>query len=150
MTFFRVLMAFIKTSIVTQIIILQLDLVVGIAYGCPYYKNPAIFYLFCKVPQVKNCLFPTNPLPLRKALSCGQKICSAGEYLWLDVLKGADESYKFETELTSSMYSRLYSQSSYHQISKSIFHNVFFYPIAHYHSVHYLVEAVLVDMDCQG
>ena len=29
-------------------------LVVRIVYGFPYYNSPAIFYLFCKVPQVKN------------------------------------------------------------------------------------------------
>ena len=39
-------------------------LVVRIAIGCPYYKSPAIFHLFCKLPQTKNCLFPRNPLPL--------------------------------------------------------------------------------------
>ena len=51
-------------SIVTQMV----ALVVGIAYGCPYYKSSAIFHLFCKVPQVKNCLFPEKLLPLCKPL----------------------------------------------------------------------------------
>ena len=73
---------------------------VGIAYGCPYYTGPAIFYLFFKVPQVKNRLFPTNPLPQCKLLTfvqsanslveglsnttksfVSQESCPTGEYL---------------------------------------------------------------------
>ena len=58
-------------------------LVVGIAYGCPYYKGSAIFSLvFFKVPQVKNRLFPRKPQPLCKPLrfvQFGQESCPAGE-----------------------------------------------------------------------
>ena len=70
-------------------------LVVRIAYGCPYYKGPAIFHLFRKVSQVKNCLFAGNPLPLCKPLrfvQFGLEVCPAGEYLWSDMLRAADES----------------------------------------------------------
>ena len=72
----------------------MIALVLRIAYGCPEYKGPAIFHLFCKVPLVKNRLFPTKPLPLYKALmfvqfeqevwrfvQFGQESCPAGEYL---------------------------------------------------------------------
>ena len=51
-------------SVVTQ----RGALVVGIVYGCPYYTGTAVFHLFFKVPQVKNRLFPTNPLPLCKPI----------------------------------------------------------------------------------
>ena len=51
-------------SVVTQ----RAALVVGIAYGCPYYTGPAIFHFFFKVPQMRNRLFPTKPLPLHKSL----------------------------------------------------------------------------------
>ena len=57
-------------------------LVIGIAYGFPYYKGSAIFYLFFEVLQVKNRLFPTKPLPLCKPLRLvqfGQESCPAGE-----------------------------------------------------------------------
>ena len=60
-------------------------LVLGIAYGCSYYKGPAIFSLvFFEVPQAKNCSFPTKPLPLCKPyrfVQLGQESCPAGEYL---------------------------------------------------------------------
>ena len=61
-------------SVVTQ----RGTLVVGIAYGCPYYTGSAIFHLFFKVPQVKNRLFPTNPLPLcnhSSIVQFGQESC---------------------------------------------------------------------------
>ena len=70
-------------------------LVVGIADGCPYYESPGIFRLVCKVPEVKNCLFPRKPLPLCKPLrfvEFGREVCPAGEYLWLDMLRAADET----------------------------------------------------------
>ena len=50
---------------------------------------------FWKVPQVKNCLFPTKPLPLCKPVrfvDFGREVCPAGEYLGLDKLRAADES----------------------------------------------------------
>ena len=78
-------------SVVTQ----RGALVVRITYGCPYYKSPANFRLFCKVPEVKNCLFPREPLPLCKPLKFvqfGLEVFPAGEYLWLDILRAADES----------------------------------------------------------
>ena len=37
-------------SVVTQ----RGILVVGIVYGCPYFKDPATFSLVSKVPQVKK------------------------------------------------------------------------------------------------
>ena len=33
-------------------------LVVGIVYGCPYFKDPATFSLVSKVPQVKKSFIP--------------------------------------------------------------------------------------------
>ena len=77
-------------------------LVVGIAYGCPNYNSPAIFNLFCKVPQVNNCLFLRDPLPPCNSLRYvhfGRKVCPAGKYFWLDMLMAADESQKLETAL---------------------------------------------------
>ena len=59
-----------------------------------YYKGPAIFHLFCKVPQVKNWLLPEKLLPLCKPfrfVQFGREVCPAGEYLWLDMLRAADE-----------------------------------------------------------
>ena len=41
-------------SVVTQ----RGILVVGIVYGCPYFKDPAIFSLVSKVPQVKKLFIP--------------------------------------------------------------------------------------------
>ena len=97
-------------SVVTQ----MGALVAGIAYGCPYYKGPAIFHLLGKVPQAKNRLFPANLLPLCKPLrliQIGQMICpggenllfvsrnfvikkntTGGENLWLDMMRAAAES----------------------------------------------------------
>ena len=43
-------------------------LVVGTAYGCPYYKGSSDFSLVSKVPQRKNRLFPTKHLPLCKPI----------------------------------------------------------------------------------
>ena len=58
-------------------------LVVGIAYGYPYCKGSAIFsFVYFKYHLVKNCLFPTKPLPLCKPLrfvQFGQESCPAGE-----------------------------------------------------------------------
>ena len=67
-------------------------LVLRIAHGCPCYKDPAILHLFCKVPKVKNCLFPRKPLPPcgpLRFLQCGQKVCEVGEYLCLDKQRAA-------------------------------------------------------------
>ena len=64
-------------SVVTQ----RDTLVVGMTYGYPYYMGPAIFHLFFKVPQVKNRVFPTKPLPLSKPLrfvQFGQESCPDG------------------------------------------------------------------------
>ena len=70
-------------SVVTQ----RGTLVVGIAYGYPYYKGSAIFSLvFFQVSQVKNRLFPTKPLPLCKPIRIvqfGQESRPAGENLQL-------------------------------------------------------------------
>ena len=41
-------------SVVTQ----RGILVVGIVYGCPYFKDPATFSLVSKVPQVKKSFIP--------------------------------------------------------------------------------------------
>ena len=41
-------------SVVTQ----RGILVVGIVYGCPYFKDAAIFSLVSKVPQVKKLFIP--------------------------------------------------------------------------------------------
>ena len=41
-------------SVVTQ----RGILVVGIVYGCPYFKDPATFSLVSKVPQVKKLFIP--------------------------------------------------------------------------------------------
>ena len=55
----------------------------------------AIFHLFCKVTQVKNCLFPSKPLSLCRTLrfvKFGREVCLAGKYLCLDMLRAADKS----------------------------------------------------------
>ena len=50
-----------------------------------YNRILKVFYIvFFKVPQVKNRLFPRNPLPLCKPLrfvQFDQESCPAGEYL---------------------------------------------------------------------
>ena len=111
-------------SVLISVLTCKGALVIRIALGCLYYKSPAIFHLFCKVPQVKNHLFPEKPLPLckpAKYVQFDQEICSIQfnlfvrlssisrnltpiknnnnkyphaqiEYVWLDMLKGADEN----------------------------------------------------------
>ena len=64
----------------------------------PYYKGSPLCdhgnLFFFNVPQVKNRLFPTKPLPVCKPLRLvqfGQESCPAGKYLWLEKLRTADE-----------------------------------------------------------
>ena len=57
-------------------------LVVGIAYGCPYYKGSAIFSLVFLSTTSENRLIPRKPLPLCKPLrfvQFGQESWPAGE-----------------------------------------------------------------------
>ena len=40
-------------AVLISVVMQRGDLVVGIAYGCPYYKDPAIFHLFLKYHKWK-------------------------------------------------------------------------------------------------
>ena len=56
-------------------------LIVGIAYGCPYYKGTAIFSLVFTSTTSENRLFPRKPLPLCKPIrfvQLGQESCPDG------------------------------------------------------------------------
>ena len=64
-------------SVVTQ----RGILVVGIVYGCPYFKDPATFSLVSKYHKWKNRLFPTKAsasVQANKFGQLGQDVCSAG------------------------------------------------------------------------
>ena len=70
-------------SVVTQ----RGTLVVGIAYGCPYYMGPAIFYLFFQSTTSEKSFIPykasatVQAIEVCPAVQFGQESCPAGEYL---------------------------------------------------------------------